>query len=118
MGLFDFIKQHHAKRLLHDLGSQTMAILGAVRNQARYIIGADIFVQVQPDQPALATKIDISQGLGKLSFTNTGWPQEQEGTDWAVLVAHASSGPAQCIAHNLDGARLVNHTLVNAVLKL
>ena len=77
-----------------------------------------ILAHVDANDCLLVVEQEFGEALGQLGLANAGRAEEQERTGWAIRIADAGLGAANCIADYLYRALLTDQALAQLGLKV
>src|ERR1041385_6634301 len=97
MSFFDFIEQHHTIRTPTDCLGQLSAFLIAHIARRRTDQPADrmlllILAHVNANHGMFVIEEELCQGTRQLSFTDTGWTEEDKRTDRTIWILQTRPG--------------------------
>ena len=122
MSLLDLIKKNNTVRFSSNGLCQLSAFLISDiswrrSNQTGHGIFLHVFTHIDTDHILLIVKQCGSQSLGKLCFTNTGWSEEQEGTNRLCGILDSCFGTKDRICYKTNTLILSYYTFVQFILK-
>ena len=115
--LFNFIKQNNRIRVSAHLFTELTALFVAhiARRRTDHTgntVFFHIFRHINTHHGIFIAKQCLCQCLGKLRFTHTCRPQEQERTNGSVGIFQPDTATAHCFGKSLDRFLLANDTLM------
>ena len=122
MSLLDLIEKNNAVRFSSNSLCQLSAFLISDiswrrSDQTGHGIFLHVLTHIDTDHILFIVKQCGSQSLGKLCFTNTGWSEEQEGTDRLCGILDSGFGTKDRICYETYTFILSYYTFVQLILK-
>src|SRR5260370_34002657 len=103
---FYFVEENDRIRPAPDRFTQLAAFLvtDVTRrrtDQSRDGVFLHVFAHVDPDHGVLVVEQKFRERARKLGFTNTGWPEKNERTNWTIRVLQAGAGTTDGVGNGL-----------------
>ena len=77
-----------------------------------------VFAHIQTDQCIFIIKHEFCQCFCQFCFSDSGWPDKNEGTDRALRVFEPGPRSADCIGNSVDGFILTNDAFMEIFLHM